>query len=75
VSKRTETHGIEEIHSHEEYYDRRQISFLTGHFGSRQALEFLLCESYYWFASYLAPKIKPITECPTSDNNKIKCCH
>lgn len=72
MSQQTETNPTHyvEVHNHE-VYDRRQISFRIGHFGSRQALEF----SCFWCASYLAAKNKPITKCPNcnnTNNNKIK---
>lgn len=67
------TRDIDEICNDKVYDDRRQISFRTAYFCSRQTSEFLLCESCNWCASYLASKTKPITKRPNcNDNNKIK---
>jgi hypothetical protein len=55
------------------YYDRTQISFRTGHSGSRQALEFLLRESCFWTASYISNQEKRyMTSCPCCNDARLE---
>jgi hypothetical protein len=54
MSQQTETNSIhadDEINYTVSDNNIIEISFPTGYFGSRQTLQFLLCESCFWCAS------------------------
>jgi hypothetical protein len=75
--QQTETNSTHVVVNHINdgpYHNKTKIPFPADYFGSRQTLQFLLCESCFWCASYIISDAEKrnISACPCCKSIRLE---